>query len=146
MISRWSLSGTSSAWPNTSVSLCSWSTPLSVPETVTTSPSRSVPRRVVTLRKRSEVSCVSGGVGVGGGARRGGAGRGCVLGVQLAVQQLGRLPREAGEERAEAIGEGHAGAHQVVDRTAGDVDRIGDEPAGQCQAHRLRDRDAGLLL
>src|SRR5699024_9294060 len=54
--------------------------------------------------------------------------------------------RQRGEQLAEPVRERLARADQVVDRAAGDVDRVGDELAGQGQAHGLRDRDAGLLL
>src|SRR5699024_1747057 len=50
------------------------------------------------------------------------------------------------EQLPEPVGQGHAGADQVVHGTAGDVDRIGDQLAGQGQAHGVRDRHAGLLL
>src|SRR5699024_2498573 len=83
-------------------------------------------------------------------AQRGELQRGDVAGgdlaVHLDVEHLGRLPRQRGEQLAEPVRERHARADQVVDRAAGDVDRVGDELAGQGQAHGLRDRDAGLLL
>ena len=54
--------------------------------------------------------------------------------------------REAGEELAELLDERDAGAHVRVDDAAGDVDRVGHELAREREAHRLRDRDARLLL
>src|SRR5699024_1574386 len=83
-------------------------------------------------------------------AQRGELQRGDVAGgdlaVHLDVEHLGRLPRQRGEQLTEPVRERHSRADQVVDRAAGDVDRVGDELAGQGQAHGLRDRDAGLLL
>ena len=54
--------------------------------------------------------------------------------------------REAGEDLAELLDERDAGAHVRVDDAAGDVDGVGHELAAEREAHRLGDRDAGLLL
>ena len=58
----------------------------------------------------------------------------------------GTAAGERGEEPAELLGERDAGADVLGDDAALDVDRVGHQLAGEREAHRPRDRDAGLLL
>src|SRR5699024_7310687 len=62
------------------------------------------------------------------------------------VEQLGGLAGKGREQLAEPVGQGYAGADQVVHGTAGDVHRTGEQPPGQRQSHGVRGRHARLLL
>ena len=68
------------------------------------------------------------------------------LAAHLDVELLGDLAGERGEDPAELLGQRDAGPDVLGDHAALDVDRVGDELAGQREPHRPGDRDAGLLL
>ena len=68
------------------------------------------------------------------------------LAAHLDVELLGHPPGECGEDAAELLGERDAGTDVLGDHAALDVDGVGDQLAAEGQPHRLRDRDAGLLL
>ena len=161
----------STSKPLTSTSRSFWAMPIRVPLTETCEPSARVPRSVIRLRW-SGLSRVGdeayGGAALGREQRRVHVGHlllddvgedaleggqlehlDVVLGdlaAHLDVELLGDLAGEAGEDPAELLGERQPGPYVLGDHAALDVDRVGDQLAGQREPHRPRDGDAGLLL
>ena len=145
--------------------------PASVPETETSSPPASVPRTVTTLRWSGRLR--AGGQpdldaallgeqrGVDVGDRlvddvlEHALERGqfqhlhVVLGdlaAHLDVEADRDLAGQRGEDAAELLGERQTRAHVLGDDAALHVDRVRHQLAGEREAHRAGDRDAGLLL
>ena len=68
------------------------------------------------------------------------------LAAHLDVDLLGHLAGQRGEDPAELLHQRDAGADVLGDHAALHVDRVGHQLAGEREAHRAGDRDAGLLL
>ena len=145
--------------------------PASVPATVSTVPSASVPRRIVMLRYSGLSASTMSRVSIPRCSASSGALTyetfsltmfvkmplsaassidadvvGGELAAHLDVEARERRVRQAGEELTELLDEGDAGAHERIDDAAGDVDGIRNQVALEREPDRSRDRDAGLLL